>query len=188
MTKIYIAYTTSEGQTAKIAEYIADVARTRGCEADTADIGTSMGRIPSGYNGVIVGSSIHVGKHDKHASEYVRQNRDDLNQIPSAFFSVSLSAHGDEENAERYVKDFEENTGWHPAKVGIFGGALPYTKYGFFKRHMMKNIAGHMPGQLGTDISRDYVYTEWDGVERFTEHFLEELTATSGEIPSKDRR
>ena len=45
-----------------------------------------------------------------------------------------------------------------------------------------------MPGQLGTDISRDYVYTEWDGVERFTEHFLEESTLTSGEVPSKDRR
>ena len=69
MTRIYIAYATSEGQTAKIAEYIADVARENGCEADTADIGTSMGRIPSGYDGVIVGSSIHVGKHEKHASD-----------------------------------------------------------------------------------------------------------------------
>jgi menaquinone-dependent protoporphyrinogen oxidase len=65
-----------------------------------------------------------VGKQGKHASEYVRQNRDDLSQVPSAFFSVSLAAHSDEENAERYVKDFEENTGWHPAKVGILGGAL----------------------------------------------------------------
>ena len=186
MTKIYIAYATSEGQTAKIAEYIAGVARTHGCQADTADIVASDGRIPDGYDGVIVGSSIHVGKHDKHACEYVRQNREHLNQVPSAFFSVSLSAHGDEENAEKYVEDFEEDTGWHPGKVGIFGGALPYTQYGFFKRHMMKSIAGHMPGQLGTDISRDYVYTEWDGVERFIEHFLQEFTPAEAQAIVKD--
>ena len=186
MTKIYIAYATTEGQTAKIAEYIAGVARANGCEADAVDIGASDGRIPSGYDGVIIGSSIHVGKHDKVASEFVRRNREDLNHVPSAFFSVSLSAHGDEENAEKYVKDFEEDTGWHPARVGIFGGALPYTQYGFFKRHMMKSIAGHMPGQLDTDISRDYVYTEWDGVERFAEHFVEELAPTVADVPSRD--
>jgi menaquinone-dependent protoporphyrinogen oxidase len=51
---------------------------------------------------------------------------------------------------------------------------------------MMKSIAGHMPGQLGTDISRDYVYTEWDGVERFTEHFLHELAPADAEALGKD--
>jgi menaquinone-dependent protoporphyrinogen oxidase len=39
----------------------------------------------------------------------------------------------------------------------------------------MKKIAGDKPGNLGTDTSRDYVYTEWDGVRRFTEAFLEQL-------------
>ena len=46
----------------------------------------------------------------------------------------------------------------------------------FAKRHMMKRIARDKPGNLGTDTSRDYVYTEWDGVTRFAEDFL---TATS---------
>ena len=34
---------------------------------------------------------------------------------------------------------------------------LPYTRYGFLKRHLMKKIAGDKPGSLGTDTSRDYV-------------------------------
>jgi menaquinone-dependent protoporphyrinogen oxidase len=41
----------------------------------------------------------------------------------------------------------------------------------------MKKIASDKPGRLGTDLSRDYVYTEWDGVKRFAEDFLEELTS-----------
>jgi menaquinone-dependent protoporphyrinogen oxidase len=45
---------------------------------------------------------------------------------------------------------------------------------------MMKKIAGDKPGALGTDTSRDYVYTEWDGVRRFTEDFLSELAPEAG--------
>lgn len=177
--RINIVYATKEGQTAKIADYIAEVVRAHGHQADTVDIGHAKDGVPAGCDGVIVGSSIHMGKHDKHAAEYVRHNREALEKVLSAFFSVSLAAHGDEAEAEGYVEAFETETGWHPAQVALFGGALPYTHYGFLKRHLMKKIAGDKPGNLGTDTSRDYVYTEWDGVRRFTEAFL-------GQLPSPD--
>lgn len=177
MARIYIPYSTGEGQTAKIAEYIADVIRAHGHEAQTTDIKQSDGALPGGYDGVIVGASIHMGKHDKHAVAYVRDNRTVLEQLPSALFSVSLAAHGDTDEAEGYVEALEQETGWRPARVGLFGGALLYTQYGFLKRHMMKKIASGKPGNLGTDMSRDYVYTEWDGVQRFAEDFLDELTS-----------
>jgi menaquinone-dependent protoporphyrinogen oxidase len=175
MARIYIPYSTGEGQTAAIAQYIADVLRAHGHEAQTADIRKSEGTVPAGYDGVIVGASIHMGKHDKHAVAYVRNNRTALHHLPSALFSVSLAAHGDIEEAEGYVEEFEHDTGWRPASVALFGGALRYTQYGFLKRHMMKKIASGKPGHLGTDVSRDYVYTEWDGVRRFAEDFLAAL-------------
>ena len=99
MARIYIPYSTGEGQTAKIAEYIADVVRAHGHEAQTADMGRSEGSVPSGYDGVIVGASIHMGKHDKHAVGYVRDNRTVLEELPSAFFSVSLSAADSDEES-----------------------------------------------------------------------------------------
>ncbi|GAA3168159.1 hypothetical protein GCM10010531_21210 [Blastococcus jejuensis] len=175
MANILIPYSTGEGQTAKIAEFIADVMRARGHEATTTDIRQSEGSVPGGYDGVVVGASIHMGKHDKHAVEYVRDNRTVLERLPSALFSVSLAAHGDTEEAEGYVEAFEQETGWRPSRVALFGGALLYTQYGFIKRHMMKKIASGKPGDLGTDVSRDYVYTEWDGVTRFAEDFLDGL-------------
>jgi menaquinone-dependent protoporphyrinogen oxidase len=177
VTKIYIPYATGEGQTAKIAEYIVDVIQAHGYEAHAVDLKASGEAIPDGYDGVIVGASIHMGKHDKSASNYVRKNLVALERLPSAFFSVSLAAHGDVEEAQSYVDDFEKVTGWRPAKTALFSGALPYTQYGFFKRRLMKKIVEGKPGNLGTDTSRDYVYTEWDGVRRFTEDFLEEVVA-----------
>ncbi|MBM7800517.1 menaquinone-dependent protoporphyrinogen oxidase [Microlunatus panaciterrae] len=177
MAKIFIPYGTTEGQTAKIADYIADVIRHYGHEAELADLNESPDRIPDGYDGVIVGASIHMGEHNKRVVEFVQKNRDTLQRLPSAFFSVSLAAHGDTEEAEGYVEHLEEETAWRPARVGLFGGALLYTHYGFVKRHMMKRIARNKPGHLGTDLSRDYVYTEWDGVTRFAEDFLDYLAA-----------
>jgi menaquinone-dependent protoporphyrinogen oxidase len=177
VTKIYIPYATGEGQTAKIAEYIVDVIQAHGHEGHAVDLKASGDAIADDYDGVIVGASIHMGKHDKSATDYVRKNLVALERLPSAFFSVSLAAQGDAEEAQSYVEDFEKATGWRPAKTALFSGALLYTKYGFFKRRMMKKIVEGKPGNLGTDTSRDYVYTEWDGVRRFTEDFLEDVVS-----------
>ena len=177
MKKILLTYGTTEGQTAKIADFISDVLRSHGHDVTMLDVTDTADTIPAGYDAVIVGASIHMGKHDKHVVDFVQKNLDTLARIPAAFFSVSLAAHGDSAEAEGYVEQFEQETGWQPDKVALFGGALLYTQYGFIKRHMMKKIAGDKPGQLGTDTSRDYVYTEWDGVKRFAEHFAVDLDA-----------
>jgi len=44
------------------------------------------------FDAVLVGSSIHVGKHHSAISEFVRTNRGALNSLPSAFFQLSLSS------------------------------------------------------------------------------------------------
>ena len=170
MTRILIPYGTREGQTAKIAEYVADVIHGHGHDATALPI-KELRDVDLDCDGVIVGASIHMGKHEDYVGDFVRKNRDTLERLPSALFSVSLAAHGDTEEAESYVEAFEQETGWRPAMVALFGGALLYTQYGFVKRHVMKKIARDK-GNLGTDTSRDYVYTEWDGVKRFVEDFL----------------
>ena len=88
-----------------------------------------------------------------------------LERLPSAFFSVSLAAHGDTAEAESYVEEFEQDTGWRPTVVALFGGALLYTEYGFLNRHVMKKIARDKPGNLGTDTSRDYVHRVGRGAD-----------------------
>jgi menaquinone-dependent protoporphyrinogen oxidase len=176
MTRVLIAYGTSEGHTARIAEYIAKVIRDQGYEAYPVDIKRSGAPEPDGYDAVIVGASIHMGKHENYVRDFVRENRDTPERLPSAFFSVSLAAHDNTEEArdevEGYIEKFVQQTGWRPSKIGLFAGALLYTRYGFFKRWIMKKIARDK-GNPDTDTSRDYVYTDWDSVKRFAEEFLE---------------
>jgi menaquinone-dependent protoporphyrinogen oxidase len=175
MTKILIAYGTTEGQTARIADHIADVIQKRGIEAQALDLKRSTHVPLDDYDAVIVGGSIHMGKHQNDVADFVSTNRSALERLRSAFFSVSLAAHGDLENAEAYVANFEQQTGWHPTKVGLFGGALLYRQYGLFRRYMMKRIVRDKPGGLSADTSRDHSYTDWAQVERFVEDFLERV-------------
>jgi len=180
VSKICIVYGTTEGQTATIAGVMAEVIRAHGHDVAAVDVKQARdGLAAEGYDGVIVGASIHMGKHDKRVVEFVQRNREMLEGLRSGFFSVSLAAHGDLDEAEGYLEQFEQETGWRPAKVALFGGALLYTHYGFIKRRLMKRIASDKPGQLGTDTSRDYVYTEWDAVRGFAEDFLSQLSTTT---------
>lgn len=104
MSRILIPYGTTEGSTAKISEYMVDVIQAHGHEAHAVDLKASGHPQPEGYDGVIVGASIHMAKHEDYVVDFVRQNRDALERLPSAFFSVSLAAHGDREEAEGYIE------------------------------------------------------------------------------------
>ena len=173
--KILILYGTTEGHTTRIAEHLAEVVRARGNAVDAVHLKRAQDVLLDGYDAVIVGGSIHMGKHEDSVRDFVVKNRVALEGLPSAFFSVSLAAHGDMANAEAYVENFEQETGWRPAQVGLFSGALLYRQYGFFKRLMMKKIVSSKPGGLSTDTARDHEYTDWEQVTGFAEDFLKRL-------------
>jgi menaquinone-dependent protoporphyrinogen oxidase len=176
MLRVLIAYGTSEGQTGRIAEYLSNVIRSHGYQAFPVDVERANAPPPDGYDAVFVGASIHMGKHERNVVHYVRRNRATLERLPSAFFSVSLAAGDNTDEAhkevEGYIEKFVQQTGWRPMMVGLFAGALLYTQYGFFTRWIMRKIARDK-GSPDTDTTRDYVYTDWDRVRCFAEDFLE---------------
>ena len=145
MMRVLIAYGTCEGQTARIAKYLAELIRKEGYEAYAMDAERATAPILDRYDAVIVGASVHMGKHEHYIVNFVRENRERLECLPSAFFSVSLAAHDKttlaRQEVDGYIRKFIQETGWRPAKVGVFAGALLYTRYGLFKRWIMRKIA-----------------------------------------------
>ena len=168
MTKILVVFHTSEGQTARIAEHVAAVLRELGDEVDVHDIAGAPA--PALYDGVVVGDSIHAVHHSKALTRYLRDHAAVLKKLPAALFQVSLtSANPDAEHtatAQNLVQELVERTGFDPDLVGLFAGALVYTKYGWFKRRVMRAIVRREGGD--TDMRRDYEYTDWQAVEQFS--------------------
>ncbi|MDN5762471.1 MAG: hypothetical protein L0H41_09170 [Microlunatus sp.] len=177
MSTITICYGTTDGQTAVIAEYISRVFSDLGHRAPIVDLRDGGDGGQGGLDAadaVLVGASIHVNQHAPYVVEFVRNNLSVLQAVPSAFFSVSLSAQGDAAKAAGYIEDFCAATGWRPADTLAVAGALRYTAYGFVKRQLMKQVARDKG--LGTDTTRDFTYTDWSAVRSFVEQFATEAT------------
>jgi menaquinone-dependent protoporphyrinogen oxidase len=174
MAHIGILYASRHGQTGRIAERIAAVLRKDGHVVQVrlcprrGDAGLDLARL----DGLILGSSVHAGRHHREIARFILEHRESLVLLDTAFFSVGLAAATPKgrAEAERCVNGLWAATAWRPRRVAIFAGALPYTRYRWFTRWLMKRIVAKMGGD--TDVSRDYEYTDWGAVEAFARAIL----------------
>lgn len=191
MASILVCYGTGEGQTATVAERIVDVPDERGHDATVVNAAERPADLAvSDFDAVLVGASIHAGKHQPAVRKFIDENRDALAAMPTAFFQVSLSS-ADERGAGQaaaYVDELVEETGWHPDRIGFFGGALRYSEYGFVKRLLMKQVAKRAIPNVNT--SGDVEFTDWDEVESFATDvaaFVEERLGVPTPASESDR-
>lgn len=162
--KMLIVYASRYGQTGKIARRIAEVAESVQVKTDIVSIAIAE-KIPlANYDFIIIAGSVYFGRHNRRLEEFVRRKLSLISTMEAAFVSVSGS------KDEALVHDFARRTGWVPEIYAIFGGAEPYTKYGFFTRMIMRSIA-RKHGRA-VDVRQDYEFTDWDAVDRFARDFI----------------
>ncbi len=93
MSRVLVASGSSEGQTTTIAERIGDVLAEEGHEPTLVHLKHPPADLNvESYDGVIIGASIHAGTHQRYVTAFVREHRAVLNRLPTAFYSVSLTA------------------------------------------------------------------------------------------------
>lgn len=175
MARLLIVYGTTDGHTRKIAEAVAEHVACWGHAPTLADAATHPPSV-DGWDAVIVCAPLRRQRHPQAVMRFVRDNVARLNQVPTAFFSVSLTAAGKDVSPARACADqFLAQTGWRPGMVRLVAGALRYTRYNWFVRWMMRRIARKNGGD--TDTTRDHVYTDWRRLRRDVEAFLHSLPA-----------
>lgn len=172
MTRMLVVYGTTDGHTAKVAGAIADTLRAHGAAVDVQQIGRTH-CFPDSYDGVIVAAPVRGGKYLKAIRRWVRAHASVLNARPTSFVSVCLGILQHDAAVDRTLKAimsrFLAETGWQPVVTKQVAGALPYTRYNWFIRRVMKRIAAKAGGD--TDTTRDYEYTDWQDLRSFTEQF-----------------
>jgi menaquinone-dependent protoporphyrinogen oxidase len=188
MKPVAILYATCEGQTRKIAGHIAEALRKRGLRTVLSNVKDAAGTDLRSYSAAILAASVHAGRHEREMLRFVKLNRSELNKLPTAFVSVTLSQAGVEKPSASAVErslftagvagvidEFIHETGWRPTHIKPVAGALLYTKYNPLIRFVMKRIAKKAGAE--TDTSRDYEYTDWVELDRFTGTLASELAA-----------
>ena len=175
MKRILVVYGTTEGHTRRIAEFVGEKLRTHGHIARVIDSASADAKqVQPVYDGVILGGSLHQGKHQSALAHFIRDNAGWINGLPNAFFSVSLSmasANADErEEAREIAREFVDESGLNAGIVHCVAGALLYTKYDYFKRFVMRRIAEKEGGEVNT--SQDHEYTDWNDVAAVVDRYL----------------
>lgn len=174
MSRILIAYASFYGQTRKIAETIAAHLRGKGHIVELAAACASPPPPVEDYDAVVLGSCVEFGHHARPIVEYITATRDPLREVPSYFFSVSMSAaEAATPDPGGYLEDLFATTQWRPSVAIALAGGLPYRQYGFVLRMVMKLInrrTGHT-----TDTSRDHEFTDWQQVRRFAASIAADL-------------
>jgi len=163
-----VVYASTHGHTARIAARIAAAMREQGLEVDLRDVGDAADAEPERYGAVVVGGSLHKEHHQKELVRWVSRQRDALEQVPSIFLSVSLSAAEDSDESRaavrRCIDAFCDETGWTPTRSEAIAGCLQYREYDVFTRQLMRLLMRRMGHP--TDASHDYDYTDWNAVDR----------------------
>lgn len=163
--KVLILYGTTEGQTRKVAQYLAEQSAQHGHIVSLYEANDNPPDV-EGFEVVIVCASVHVGRYQSGVAHYVKHHAAKLNAIKTAFVSVSLTAASEDEaswiDLNHITETFLHYVGWNPSLVEQVAGALRYTQYDFFKKFTLRMIARRAGGS--TDTSHDTEYTDWKQV------------------------
>ena len=171
--KVVFFYVSREGQTKKIAQYMVDLLREQGLSVEIYSIeDEEIGMLSmSDYDCFVLGSSVRYGKHHSCFLEFVKKNINILHNRRSFFYSVNLiarKAHRNTAKTNPYVCKFLRISYWNPLEIGVFPGAVYYSKYNFFNKYIIKIIMKITKGELKKDIE----YTSWEQVDDFTNKIL----------------
>jgi menaquinone-dependent protoporphyrinogen oxidase len=174
---VLIVYGTTEGQTRKIAEWTAMRVRERGHETELVDGVALVADLNfEAYDACIIAASVHQEYHQEIITNFVIAHLKVLEDKPSAFISVSLSAVLEEKEAQRYVDKFVAMTGWRPRMSLLLGGALRFTEYDYFQEQIVKFIVMKRRDPLSNMEDREF--TDWDSLANFVDAFLRTAAET----------
>lgn len=169
--KALILYSSRDGQTHAIASYIASELKEK-CSCDVIDLVHAEHVDLKNYDQVMIGASIRYGHFNPVLDKFVEKRVQTLNQMPSAFFGVNLTARKAEKRTPQtnaYVRKFLLATPWKPAICAVFAGALRYPRYRWFDKVMIQLIMRMTGGE--TDTRKEVEYTDWQQVAKFAEDF-----------------
>lgn len=174
MPRVLVLYGTTDGHTKRIAAALAGVLAWEGNRVDAIDAKRARPDVLcEGYDGFIVAASIHIGTYQRAVQRWVRVHAAELDCKPSAFVSVCLGVLDRRPEAGQEVREtmerFLRGSGWRPCLSLTVAGAVPYTRYNWLKKWVMRRVVAKVGG--GTDTTRDYEYTNWDDLRAFAREF-----------------
>jgi menaquinone-dependent protoporphyrinogen oxidase len=141
MKKILVTFATRAGSTYEIATRVAEVLREAGATVEVKPV-TAVHEL-QGYQAVVVGSAIRMGRWLPEAVEFIKANRETLSHIPTAYFVVSGLLRTETAEMRRQVLAFLDPVRalLEPVRIGLFAGKLDYRTIDGFDRSIAEAVS-----------------------------------------------
>jgi menaquinone-dependent protoporphyrinogen oxidase len=139
--KVLVAYGTTNGSTAQIAEAVAEVLSKEGLTAEARPAGSVSTLEP--YDAVVVGGGLYAGRWHKDARRFVRRHRGELAERPLWLFSSGpLDASASERDIPPVPGVRKAMDRLDAREHVTFGGCLEEGAKGFIARKIVESGKG----------------------------------------------
>ena len=168
MSSFLVIYSSTDGHTKKICERIKNLINN-GNLVELFSLEEAKQIELSNFENIVIGASIRYGKHSRQLYNFIKSNRNILDQKKCAFFSVNVVARKPEKNTAEtnpYINKFLKISKWKPNKIKVFAGKVDYPNYNLIDKYIIKFIMFLTKGP--TDTSRSYEFTDWSKVDDFS--------------------
>jgi menaquinone-dependent protoporphyrinogen oxidase len=178
--RMLILYATTEGQTRKVAEHVADRIHALDIDVDLRDATTEgVSAVDfAAADAVILAASLYDGRYQPATTACARTFYRDLNARHTAFLSVSLAAASadpdDAANLDAAVRQFLHEAGWGPSVVEHVMGSLKWSEGDYFRQCVAKALSRHGVRQGENQVCE---LTDWLALTRFVDRFVAEARA-----------
>ena len=168
MSRILLAYSTTDGHTGRICERLRQVIEQQGHSAEALLLGQADALDLAAFDAIVIGASIRYGKHQPQVAQFIARHQALLERKANAFFTVNIVARKPNKNrpdTNPYLLKFLRQISWKPKLLAVFAGKLDYPRYRFFDRLMIRFIMLITDGP--TDPKVVIEFTDWSEVEAF---------------------
>ena len=170
MANILILYSTTDGHTLEICQYMKQVIENNGNRVSLESVDDAADVDMEAFDKLVIGASIRYGKHSKQVYDIIKKKQQILDSKPNAFFSVNVVARKPEKNTPEtnpYLKKFLKQIDWQPQYLAVFAGKLNYPIYSYWDKQIIRFIMWITKGPTDPDTVVDY--TDWKQVESFAQ-------------------
>ncbi len=170
--KVLILYATIEGQTGKIARFVADEVQRLGHEGQRANADDTADLSLDGVDAVILAAPVHQRRHPRSFEALVGARKAELAARRTLMLSVSLNAAFPDgmEEAEDYLLEMNMRTGFKADRQMLVAGAMRTGEYDYFASQVVRFVV--MREHDYDETLDEQEFTDWAALSAEIEAFL----------------
>lgn len=171
---LLVVYESIEGQTQKIALFIAEQARKTGREVRLVNTADKMAAVSfEDTSHVILAAPVHERRHPKAFEVFVGASEPKLKVRKTFMVSVSLKAAFKDgmEDAQDFLTEMKMRTKFEPTEEMLLAGAVRTGSYDYFSSQILQHVV--LDGQDSSVGTKDQEFTDWTALSQRVAAFLE---------------